>query len=126
MWGKPPIVISDNCALDVRGLNALREWYKDKLSMSDSRAKREDDSGRPFADLIISNNGTILTLVELAPGAHPEKQHVIFFAKNLEKARKWLADRGVAVESVTTDSGGNHLLRFHDLEGNAIEVCVEP
>jgi hypothetical protein len=51
---------------------------------------------------------------------------VIFFAKNLEKAHEWLAGRGVAVEPTTTDSGGNRLFRFQDLEGNTIEVCVEP
>ena len=64
--------------------------------------------------------------MELGPGASAEKRHVIFFAKNLEKAHQWLAERGVAVELPTTDSGGNRLFRFRDLEGNAIEVCVEP
>jgi len=28
--------------------------------------------------------------------------------------------------SPTADSGGNRFFRFHDLEGNKIEVCVEP
>lgn len=126
MWGKPPFVISENCALDVRHLNAVREWYKEKLGLHKAHNDREDDSGRPFADLTISNDDTFLSLVELAPGASANKRHVILFAKNLEKAHQWLASRGVAVEPTTIDSGGNRLFRFQDLEGNTIEVCVEP
>lgn len=126
MWGKPLITISDNCALDVQNLKAMREWYGKSLALRDSREKRQDDSGRPFADLLVSDGGALLTLLELAPGSRPERQHVIFFAKNLEKAQQWLAGRGVLVEPITNDSGGNRLFRFQDLEGNSIEVCVEP
>jgi catechol 2,3-dioxygenase-like lactoylglutathione lyase family enzyme len=126
MWGKPPFVISENCALDARHLNAVRDWYKEKLGLHEAHNEREDDSGRPFADLTISNDDTFLSLVELAPGASADKRHVILFAKNLKKAHQWLASRGVAVEPTTIDSGGNRLFRFQDLEGNTIEVCVEP
>ncbi len=126
MWGKPPFVISDNCALDVRNLKAAREWYKEKLGLRDSRDRREDDFGRPFADLMFASEDALLSLVELAPGASPEKAHVILFAKNLEKAHKWLADRGVPVAPLATASAGNPLFEFLDLDGNAIEVCVEP
>jgi catechol 2,3-dioxygenase-like lactoylglutathione lyase family enzyme len=126
MWGKPPFSIADNCALDVRNLAAAREWYKEKLGLQEAETDREEDSGRPFADLHISNYDTFLSLVELEPGASAESRHVIFFAGNLEKAHQWLAGRGVAVEPATTDSGGNRLFRFRDLEGNTIEVCVEP
>ena len=126
MWGKPPVSIGDNCAVDVRNLAAAREWYKEKLGLRDARSDREDDSGRPFADLNNSNGGPILSLVELAPGASAEKEHVIFWATNLEKAHQWLAGRGVVVEPLLTDSGGNRYFRFRDLEGNAIEVCIEP
>jgi predicted enzyme related to lactoylglutathione lyase len=55
-----------------------------------------------------------------------EHRHVVLFAKNLEKTQQWLVSRGVLVEPITCDAGGNHLFHFHDLEGNAIEVCVEP
>lgn len=127
MWGGPPFVIPDNCAVDVRNLNAARDWYKEKLALQESRDRGEDDSGRPFADLCISKrDATFISLVELEPGASPEKLHVILFAGKLEKAHEWLAERGVAVEPITTDSGGNRLFRFQDLDGNRIEVCVEP
>ncbi len=126
MWGKPPYSIPDNYAIDAHNLVGLREWYKEKLGLRETNIDREDDSGRPFADLHISNDDTFLSLVELPSSATAEKRHVIFYAKHLEKAHKWLEGRGVFVEPISTDSGGNRLFRFHDLEGNMIEVCVEP
>ncbi|HEV2488682.1 MAG TPA: VOC family protein [Candidatus Acidoferrales bacterium] len=127
MWGNPPFFIPDNCAIDVRNLSAASAWYKEKLRLHEVHDRDEDDSGRPFVDLSIEErNGAFLTLVELEPGAAHEKRHFIFYAKRIEKAHEWLAGRGVVVEPPTTDSGGNHFFRFYDLEGNAIEVCIEP
>lgn len=126
MRGKPPFTIAENCSVDVLNLGAACEWYKEKLGLHEAHNDREDGSGQPFTDLYISNDDTFLSLVELKPGTSAEKRHVIFFAKNLEKAHQWLVGRGVTVEPTTTDSGGNRLFRFQDLEGNTIEVCVEP
>jgi catechol 2,3-dioxygenase-like lactoylglutathione lyase family enzyme len=126
MWGKPPFSIADNCAVDVQNLAAVREWYKEKLGFREALNNRQEDSGRRFVDLYISNDDIFLSLVELEPGASIQNRHVIFFAKNLEKAHQWLEGRGVAVEPTTTDSGGNRLFRFRDLEGNNLEVCIEP
>jgi catechol 2,3-dioxygenase-like lactoylglutathione lyase family enzyme len=126
MWGKPPFVIPDNCAVEVRNLAAAREWYKDKLGLREVQTDRQEDSGRPFADLCVSNDDVFISLVESAPGASAATGHVIFFAGNLEKAHQWFAGRGIVVEPITADSGGNRLFRFRDLDGNAIEVCVEP
>jgi catechol 2,3-dioxygenase-like lactoylglutathione lyase family enzyme len=126
MWGKPPFSIPDDYAIDVHNLIDMREWYKEKLGLRETNTHREEDSGRPFVDLHISNDETFLSLVELPAGTTAEKTHVIFYARHLEKAHEWLAGRGVFVEPITTDSGGNRLFRFHDLEGNNIEVCVEP
>jgi catechol 2,3-dioxygenase-like lactoylglutathione lyase family enzyme len=126
MWGKPPFTIADNCAVDVRNLRVACEWYKEKLELREAQNDREEDSGRLFADLHASNDDTFLSLVELEPGASVENRHVVFYAKNLEKAHEWLAARGVPVSPTMTDSGGNRFFRFQDLEGNTIEVCIEP
>ena len=126
MWGKPPFSIADNCAIDVRNLAASREWYKEKLGLREAPSGREDDSGRPFVDMRITNDDAFISLVELGAGAPAQSGHVIFFAKNLEKAQQWLAGREVLVEPITIDSGGNSFFRFQDLEGNKIEVCIEP
>src|SRR6516165_3329174 len=127
MWGKPPFSIADNCAVDVRNLAAVRKWYKEKLGFHEADKDHEEDSGRrPFTDLYVSNDDTLLSLVQLGPGTSAEKRHVIFYAKDLEKAHHWLIDRGVTVPPATADSGGNRFFQFQDLEGNTIEVCVEP
>ena len=126
MWDKPPFSIADNCAVDVRNLAAACDWYKEKLGFHEADTDREEDSGRPFKDLCLSSDDTFLSLVELEPGAFPERQHVIFYAKNLQKAHQWLTGRGVAVQPATADSGGNRFFKFQDLEGNGIEVCDEP
>jgi catechol 2,3-dioxygenase-like lactoylglutathione lyase family enzyme len=127
MWGKPPFFIGNNYAVDVKNLTAAREWYKEKLTLRESQSHREEDSGRPFVDLLISKDDeTMISLVELPAGASSDKSHVIFFTRNLDKAHQWLAGRGVVVEPPTADSGGNRFFLFHDLEGNKIEVCVEP
>ncbi len=126
MWGKHPFWISDNCVMEVRNLEAARDWYKKTFGLREASGERADDSGRPFVDLRVSNDDTALTLVEREAASPVQGEHVIFFTKNLQKAREWLTERGVTVEAITTDSGGNRLFRFQDLEGNAIEVCVEP
>jgi hypothetical protein len=132
MWGKP-FYIADNFAVEVRNLGAARSWYKEKLDLRDARPGREDDSGRPFADLQLSE-GVFLTLVEAEPSsAIPRPRQLgafdsrpILFARNLQKAHDWMANRGIAVGPITTDSGGNQLFQFKDLDGNSIEVCKEP
>jgi len=126
MWGKPPFTIADNRAIDVRNLPASREWYKEKLGLREAPDDREEDSGRPFVDLHIASDDAFISLLELKSGVSPVRGHVIFFAKNLEKARQWLAGRDAFVEPITTDSGGNHFFRSQDLDGNKIEVCIEP
>lgn len=126
MWGKPPFSIPDNYAIDVRSLVAASEWYKEKLGLREQDSDRQDDSGRPFRDLHIAKENTFVSLLELPPGVPSATGHVIFYAKNLEKTHRWLGARGVSVESITMDSGGNRLFRFQDWDGNKIEVCVEP
>jgi catechol 2,3-dioxygenase-like lactoylglutathione lyase family enzyme/branched-subunit amino acid transport protein AzlD len=126
MWGKPPFSIPDNYAIDVRNLAAVSDWYREKLGLREAHDDREEDSGRAFIDLHISNSDPFVSLVELPSGESAENRHVIFFAKNLNKTHEWLAARGVLVEPITIDSGGNRLFRFRDLEGNTIEMCVEP
>jgi catechol 2,3-dioxygenase-like lactoylglutathione lyase family enzyme len=125
MWGKHPFWISDNSVIEVRNLGAARDWYKKTFGLREASGEREDDSGRPFVDLRVSNDDTALTLVERA-ASPAQSEHVIFFTKNLQKAREWLIERGVTIEALASDSGGNRFFRFQDLEGNAIEVCVEP
>jgi catechol-2,3-dioxygenase len=126
MWGIHPFWILDNCVIEVRNLGAASDWYKKTFGLREASGEREDDSGRPFVDLRVSNDDTSLTLIEREATTSAQSEHVIFFTKNLEIAREWLIERGVTVEARASDSEGNRFFRFQDLEGNAIEVCVEP
>jgi catechol 2,3-dioxygenase-like lactoylglutathione lyase family enzyme len=124
--GRPPFFVGDNYGIDVRNLAASRDWYKEKLGLREDHVRREDDSGRRFVDLKIGNDIICVSLVELPSDVSARDQHVIFFTKNIEMAHRWLAERGVLVEPIENDSGGNRFFQFHDLEGNKIEMCVEP
>lgn len=126
MWGGPPFCVSDNVAVDVRNLSDARNWYKEKLLLREANTDREEDSGRPFVDLWVSKGGASVSLVELPPGTSPGTRRVILYAKNLKKTHEWFESRGVIVEPITADSAGNRFFRFTDLDGNRIEVCVEP
>jgi catechol 2,3-dioxygenase-like lactoylglutathione lyase family enzyme len=126
MFGIRPFWIADDCAVDVRNLSSARSWYEKMLDLREWKTDRDDDSGRPFADLGRSRNGPFLTILELEPGAAAAKSHTIFYAANLQKCQDWLVKRGLQVEPITSDSGGNRFFRFRDLDGNPIEVCVEP
>lgn len=129
MWGKPPFYLGDNFAVEVLNLDAAHVWYKENLGLRDAPKDREDDSGRPFVDLQL--DGTLVTLVEAELGA-PDLQkrrldtRPIFFTKNVQKAHEWMRERGISVGPVSSDSGGNQLFQFQDLDGNSIEVCKEP
>lgn len=129
MWGKLPFYLGDNLAVEVRNLGAASAWYKEKLGLRDAPKGREDDSGRPFVDLQL--DGTLLTLVEVEPGlSDPQGRKLdprpVFFTKNVQKAYEWMRERGISVGPVSSDSGGNQLFEFRDLDGNSIEVCKEP
>lgn len=107
-------------------MGTARAWYKKTFGLREVSSDRQDDSGRSFVDRCISSDDTFLTLVERAAEPSAQGECVIFFAKNLEKARQWLIERGATVDAVISDSGGNRFFRLQDPEGNAVEVCIEP
>jgi len=126
MWGKAPFEIADNFSVAVWNLGGAREWHKEKLGLREARTKREDDSGLPFVDLQIGSQDTFITLTEAEAGTSVSDVRPMVFSGNLEKAREWLVDHGVAVGPIESDSGGNRLFAFRDLDENTIEVCAEP
>src|ERR1700736_1946110 len=129
MWGKPPLYIPESFVVDVRDLQASRAWYKENLGFQDASADIRDDSGEPSVLLQLTKDDQYLSLVETKSpaSARPSYGNVppIFFASNLAKAYEWLIKRGVSVQPIERDSGGNELFHFQDLEGNRLEVCKE-
>lgn len=98
MWGTPPFWIADGCAVDVRNLAAARDWYKE-LGLREIHDRKEDDSGRPFADVGISKDSAVCSLVELESGAAPSKQACDFLHEETREGstmveRPWRCDGG--------------------------------
>jgi catechol 2,3-dioxygenase-like lactoylglutathione lyase family enzyme len=128
MWGKPPLYIPDSFAVEVRDLQAASSWYKEKLGLRDAPRDIGDDSGRPHVVLQLDKDQYV-SLVQVEGQASTKRSYgsvaPIFFAGNLGKTQDWLKNRGVTVEPIESDSGGNQLFRFLDLEGNRLEVCQE-
>ncbi len=125
-FGKIPFEVADGYGIEVSSLEAARKWYIENLGFRDAPEVDGDDSGRPFCGLKVSDDGTPLSLVEKNPAQTKEQDHVIFYSRNLDKAREWITKRGVPAGPIVSDSGGNHFFKIQDLDGNTIEVCVEP
>jgi catechol 2,3-dioxygenase-like lactoylglutathione lyase family enzyme len=128
MWGKPPISIPESFSLKVRNLDLAEEWFQAKLG---SKIRSTDpDADVRNVSLQFSKDDEALTLEEASSTDGPalgisRDAPPLFYAAKLENAHTWLLERGVAAGPIETDSGGNRLFRFQDLEGNRLEVCQE-
>ena len=125
MWGAKKFYFGDNISVGVRDLNRAVAWYQEKLGLRLTPLKSEDfDAFLSFE----KDADTGLALVVIPPGetrANVEG-HPILFTNKIEAAHEEFASRGISVGAIQSDSGGNRFFRFQDLEGNEIEVCVEP
>ena len=125
MWGAKKFYFGDNISVGVGDLNRAVAWYQEKLGLRLSPLKFEDCD----ALLVFSKDDQIgLALVSIPTGQTEAnvQSHPILFSKQLEACREEFASRGISVGAILNDSGGNRFFRFQDLEGNEIEVCVEP
>lgn len=124
MWGKPPIYIPESFCVEVRNFDAAQAWYRGKLDFR--VASPDPDADRRNVQLQFAEEEQALTLVEkttprelLSLERNPPP---VFFAVKLQKAHEWLKGRGISVGPIESDTGGNRLFRFQDLEGNQLEV----
>jgi catechol 2,3-dioxygenase-like lactoylglutathione lyase family enzyme len=125
MWCRKNFYFGDNISVGVRDLDAAIAWYLEKFELKLSPLKSEDfDAFLTFA----KKDETGLALVVIPPGetAVNVPGHPILFTKTIEAAYEEFSSKGVNVEPIQSDSGGNQFFRFRDLEGNVIEVCHEP
>ncbi|HTZ49346.1 MAG TPA: hypothetical protein VMH20_17280 [Verrucomicrobiae bacterium] len=110
--------------VDVRDVAAAQRWYSEKLGLPYSSPDVEEAS----LELGYSADSIVVYFVEISgsecskksPGKPP-----IMFARKLADAHQHLSSRGVDVDPIQSDSGGNQFCRFRDLEGNELEVCQE-
>jgi len=125
MWGRKPFYFGDNISVRVADLNRAVAWYKEKLELCLTPVSSEDfDAFLAFS----KDDETGLALVKLPAGqaAVNVEHHPILFTKRLEACRDVFASRGIQVGPLQSDSGGNSFFQFQDVDGNRIEVCVEP
>ena len=125
MWGKRNFYFGDNISVGVKDLDRAIAWYEEKLGLKRTPVKSEDFD----AFLVFWKKDEIgLALCLIPPGQTTVNVagHPILFTKTIEAAYEEFSSKGVNVERIQSDSGGNRFFRFRDLEDNVIEVCHEP
>jgi catechol 2,3-dioxygenase-like lactoylglutathione lyase family enzyme len=125
MWGRNNFYFGDNISVGVRDLDQAVAWYTEKLGLRVTPLKSEDFD----AFLSLSKNDEVgLALVAIPAGetAANVEGHPILFTKRIEACRDEFASRGIRVGPIQQDSGGNSFFQFEDVDGNSIEVCIEP
>ncbi len=125
MFGRKSFYFGDNISVGVRDLDRAVAWYKDKLGLRMTPLRSEDFDAFLSFD---KDDETGLALVVIPKGETEAnvEAHPIIFTKRIEAAHEEFSSKGIAVGPIQSDSGGNRFFRFQDLEGNEIEVCVEP
>jgi catechol 2,3-dioxygenase-like lactoylglutathione lyase family enzyme len=125
MWGSKKFYFGDNISVGVKDLDRAIAWYQEKLGLQLTPLKSQDfDAFLSFS----KNDETGLALVAIPIGDTTVnvERHPILFTKKVEACREEFASRGIQVRPLQCDSGGNSFFQFPDIEGNIIEVCVEP
>lgn len=125
MWGRKNLYFGDNVSVGIRDLGRALAWYQEKLGLRLTPLTSEDFD----AFLGFSKDDEIgLALVAIPAGQTTVnvERHPILFTKRLEACREEFASRGIQVGPLQCDSGGNSFFQFQDVEGNIIEVCIEP
>jgi len=123
-WTKKVFTFPDAVAVNVHDVAAAQRWYAEKLGLRYSSTKDAE------ATMVLgySADDAQLYFTKNSGGQRqdiPPSRPLIIFARNLTAAHEYLSSRGVAVEPLRSDSGGNKFFRFRDLEGNELEVCQE-
>ena len=125
MWGRKNFYFGDNISVGARDISKAISWYQEKLRLQLSPLKFEDCD----ALLVFSKEDEIGLALVAIPAGQTEvnvQSHPLLFSKRLEACREDFASRGVQVGPLQRDSGGNSFFQFQDVEGNVIEVCIEP
>ena len=125
MWGRKSFYFGDNISVGVRDLQRAVNWYQEKLSLRLSSLKVQD------CDALLSfdrDDSIGVALMVIRPGQAEAyvSEHPILFTKKIKEAHQELTSRGVSVGPIQKDSGGNSFFQFQDLDGNPIEICLEP
>ena len=125
MWGGNKFYFGDSISVGVRDLDKAIAWYQEKLGLRLTPLKSEDFS----AFLAFAKDDDIGVALVAIPAGETDaniEEHPILFTKKIDACREEFISRGIQVRPLQRDSGGNSFFQFSDVEGNLIEVCVEP
>jgi catechol 2,3-dioxygenase-like lactoylglutathione lyase family enzyme len=107
--------------IGVRNMAAALAWYKEKLDLRESPKPMAEEIGDVA---LVSRDGDAFIAFGEPNPANVETQ--ILAVGNTQKAREWLAARGVKVGPIQVDRQGTPYFEMRDLENNMIEFCEEP
>jgi len=125
MWGRKSFYFGDNVSVGVRDLGRAVAWYQEKLGLRLTPLTSEDFDA--FLGLSKDDDeGLALVAIPAGQTTVNVEGHPILFTKRIKACREDLTSRGIQVGPLQHDSGGNAFFQFQDVEGNLIEVCVEP
>lgn len=113
-------------AVDVHDVAAAQRWYKEKMGLGYFSTDLDEEEGS--MKLGYSAEEAFVYLLKVSNGKRPDVMPghpPIIFARKLDAAIAFLSSHGVDVGPLQHDSAGNHFIRFHDLEGNELEVCQQ-
>jgi hypothetical protein len=113
--------ITGSIYIGVRDLNAALAWYMEKFELRKSPEPIDEETGDAA---LVSADGEAFIAFGAPNPANVETR--MFAVKNAQKAREWLASRGVNAGPLQTDRQGTHYFEMRDLEDNMIEFCEEP
>ena len=125
MWERKAFYFGDNISVGVTDLDRAVVWYQEKLGLRLTPLTSEDFDA--FLGLAKEDEiGIALVVIPAGQTTVNVERHPILFTKSLEACRDQFASRGIQVGPLQRDSGGNSFFQFQDVEGNVIEVCIEP
>lgn len=111
--------------IHVNDLNRAVTWYCDKLGLS--VLPENSYSGEVHLGYQQSDENVMIVLFPIPEGkSFFSNRHPILFTKKLDAVHAEFAAFEIQTGPIQSDSGGNRFFCFRDLEGNDIEVCVEP
>jgi hypothetical protein len=115
--------VADSFYIGVHDIAAASSWYIEKLGLKETTIDLDEGDG--CTALVFPKEPP--TPIVLGPsGAATDGSTPMLYASNVNKAREWLASRGVNVGALQEDRQGTHYFEMRDLEGNVIEVSEEP
>jgi catechol 2,3-dioxygenase-like lactoylglutathione lyase family enzyme len=110
----------------VKDLDRAVTWYCDKLGLSVIVEKSYSGEVHIGYSQRETPMITLLPLGNRRFGPFDDRRPPILFTRKINSVHPEFAEVGIQGGPIQSDSGGNRFFRFRDLEGNEIEVCVEP